>query len=147
MISKKYCREVFFHKDTLLRKRHGITLIEVVAGLVMVGSLLTVMIVTAGRFEKNRAKASQKLQAVRLADSLMTDFFASGFPSIGSEGLVPGSSQLHWKLTGQENPNAPTLLADVRLLIHKLDVPQQTLASIEVLINKDALGQRRSPLP
>jgi len=147
MISKKCWREVFFQNRKSLRKRQGVTLIEVVAGLVMVGSLLTVMIITAGRFEKNRAKALQKLQAVRIADSLMTDFFASGFPTIGSEGFVPGSSQLHWKVTGQENANAPTLLADVRLLIHKLDVPQQTLASIEVLISKDTLGQRRSPLP
>jgi prepilin-type N-terminal cleavage/methylation domain-containing protein len=51
--------------------RRGVTLIEVLAGLVLLGTVLSSSLIARGRFLRQAADAERQLTAARAADSLM----------------------------------------------------------------------------
>lgn len=132
--------------------RPGITLIEVVVGLALLGSLLVMMLMAAGRLEKQRKVSEEKLEAVAVLDRLISSFFSNGFPPTPSSGPVPGNERWVWQLANV-NTAAPESCSVARISI--LDTKKTSsrdtdpespsrlsLASVDVLVANSAFGQR-----
>ena len=136
----------------------GITLIEVVVGLVLLSTLLTVILISTGKLHRQQKAAIQKLEAVHLLDELTAEFFRKGFPNLDSVGPIESQPDRYWQVTGQPSPIAPDRLISVRLSI--LDSspvqPQATnllsppdpatatnrrLATLEILVSRDTIGR------
>src|SRR5436190_3116927 len=86
-----------------LKRRCGISLTEVVVGLALLGTLLTMLVVASGRLQIQRKAALDKLQAVNALDSLMSQFFSSGFPDLGSSGPIPSNPDWVWTVRKKDS--------------------------------------------
>lgn len=65
----------------------GVTLIEVLAALALLGSLAVAMLLSRGRLIEQHHRARQKLEAVQAADALLATWWADA--SHGSDGPIP----------------------------------------------------------
>jgi type II secretory pathway pseudopilin PulG len=136
----------------------GITLIEVVVGLVLLSTLLTVILISTGKLHRQQKAAIQKLEAVHLLDELTAEFFRKGFPNLESNGPIENQPDRYWQVTGQPSPIAPDRLISIRLSILDAspDQPQATnlqassdpttsttrrLATLEILVSRDTIGR------
>ncbi len=141
---------------TLRLLRSGTTLTEVVVGLALLGSLLTIMLVGAGRLERQRSAAEAKLDAVAALDRLISGFFSNGFPTLPSDGAVPERSHWVWKMskvnlaTPDGSSVARVAIVDLRNSADSSNVNSQgwatqewEIATIDVLIANSAFGQNR----
>ena len=138
------------------RTRTGITLTEVVVGLALLGSLLTIMLVGAGRLERQRSAADAKLEAVAALDRLISGFFSNGFPTLPSDGVVPERDHWVWTMS-RVNTAAPegcsvarVAIVDLRKIIESPRVNAQAesnrnreITTIDVLIANSAFGQNK----
>jgi type II secretory pathway pseudopilin PulG len=136
--------------------RVAITLTEVVVGLALMGSLLTIMLVGAGRLERQRSAAEAKLEAVAALDLLISGFFSNGFPALPSEGALPVKDGWMWTMS-RVNIAAPEGCTVTRFAIVDLrkanDLPNDNtinepnrvreIATIDVLIADTAFGQNK----
>ncbi len=77
--------------------RRGFTLIEVVAGLALLGTLLVSITLAKGRFTRQRAVADRQIQAIAATESLLAQWWQdlSTFPRQDT-GEVPGAADLSW---------------------------------------------------
>ena len=130
----------------------GITLIEVIVGLVMLSTLLTVILISTGKLRQQQKAALQKLDAVRILDDLTGEFFREGFPKLDSTGKVASRSDRYWQVTGKPNAIAPDSLFDIRISIHVADAASvgsvalsprtlPRLVAVEVLVSGDSIGR------
>lgn len=96
------------------------TLIEALAGLVMLGSLLTVVTIARSRANQQYARAQQRLAASRAADSLLAEWFSSPAPTVplNAHGTLPQAPHLRWRTTSRSNAGATAM----RALITRLEV-------------------------
>src|SRR4029434_11142198 len=82
------------------RRPAGMTLVEVIAGLVVLGTLLAAVTVARGRFLRQWAEADRRVPATRAADALLSEWL-SGSPQavpIRSQGpLVGGAANQIWR--------------------------------------------------
>ncbi len=77
---------------------NGFTLIEVIAGLAILGSLLAATVLARVAYTRQWVKANQKLEAVAAADALLAQWWRApeGLPVSGA-GDVPGWEKLTWR--------------------------------------------------
>jgi type II secretory pathway pseudopilin PulG len=80
------------------KSRLAMTLIEVVGGLALLGTLLVAVLLAKAKFTRQAATADRKLQAVAAADELLTVWRQdpNALPRDGS-GSVAGDRQLSWR--------------------------------------------------
>ena len=82
------------------RRRHvlGMTLIEVVAGLAILGSLLTATVFTKVRYKQQWGDSNRRLEAIRAADELLGTWWGdlTSFPR-SQRGDVPRYTSLIWR--------------------------------------------------
>src|SRR3954447_2506410 len=82
------------------RRQHprGLTLVEVVAGLALLATLLVAVLTTKARVTRQWTHAQRKLQDVSAADRLLADWWPrrDDFPR-QSSGTVPGDARLRWR--------------------------------------------------
>src|SRR3954464_10234738 len=76
-------------------RRAGVTLVEVLAGLVLLGTVLASVTIARGRFMRQWAQAEQRLTAVHAADALMARWMSGGpqavpVPAQGQVDDLPG---------------------------------------------------------
>ena len=123
--------------------RQAITLIEVIVGLVLLSTLLTVILISTGKLHRQQKAAIQKLEAVRILDELAGDFFREGFPNLDTTGPIENQPKLIWKQTGQPSPIAPDRLVNVRLGIFQSPASESNpqLATLEILVQRDQIGR------
>ena len=57
------------------RKRSGVTRIEVLAALALLGSLAVAMVLSRGRLREQHALAEKKLEAVEVADAMLSQWW------------------------------------------------------------------------
>ena len=121
----------------------GITLVEVVVGLVLLSTLLTVILISTGRLHRQQKAALQKLDAVRILDDLTGEFFRQGFPRLDSTGPIESRPDRNWQMTGRPNPIAPDRLLDVRISIlnQTAAAQSQRLATVELLVPVSSIGK------
>jgi prepilin-type N-terminal cleavage/methylation domain-containing protein len=123
-------------------RRRGLTLVEVVAGLALLSTLLVAVLTTKARVTRQWSHAQRKLQAVAAADRLLAEWWPRRdvFPR-QSSGRVAGDSGLHWQTT----PVGNSALNGMRTSVIRLDIVEgrasrpadEVLASVEVILDDE----------
>jgi hypothetical protein len=88
-----------------------VTLIEILAGLVILGTLLVSVAIARGRFLRQIAEADRRLVAVRAADALLATWM-SGPPQnvpVGKQGILDPVLSLTWRTRAIRDPDASRL--------------------------------------
>jgi type II secretory pathway pseudopilin PulG len=122
------------------------TLIEVIAGLALLGTLLSLLLLARARHIHRAAESAQRLAAVTAADELLSTWWArpEAFPRSGG-GDVPNHPALRWRTLPVPNPGLAALdAAAVRLEI--TDARNELLTSVELALPAEG-GRRVKPLP
>jgi type II secretory pathway pseudopilin PulG len=114
--------------------RRAITLVEVVVGLSLMATLLTGILVVAGRFEKQRRISQNKLPAIEILDQLLAEFFSKGFPILSSEGIIDTDREWHWKVAEASIQPSEDTLMTVRVSIAETHEAERQLAYVDVLV-------------
>ena len=120
------------------RDRHGLTLVEVVAGLALLATLLVSILMAFSAHAGQIRAAQDRLQAIEIADALLTRWTASdGIPAVGREDAVPGSEALWWRIVVSPSvaPSA-TGLHTVRLEVFErpANAPQRIVTSTDLFL-------------
>jgi hypothetical protein len=116
------------------RSRRAATLIEVLAGLVVLGTVLSAVVIARGRFVRQWAVAEQRLDAVRAADGLV----GSWMSGIGSVVPLRGEGVLEsgylWRTEPVVDENARKLDAVVvRLELYRREAGAKPVLAMELL--------------
>ena len=93
------------------RRRIGTTLIEVLAGLVVLGTLLVSVTMARARFLHQWSDADRRLVAIHAADAMISGWIAGPPQSIPlrSEGVLEKASDLRWRTSVIRDPQAASL--------------------------------------
>ena len=84
-------------------RRHGLTLLEVVAGLTLLATLLVGTILTYGSHIRQVKAAQQRLNATEIAERLLVEWYESeDGPPIRDEQIIEGTEGLRWRTTPLE---------------------------------------------
>jgi hypothetical protein len=118
------------------------TLIEVVAGLVILGTILASLAIARGRFARQWSVADRKLNAVRALDALVADWMnvpGSSVP-LNRQGAVPDAAKLIWRTRVLSDPAATKLCAAiVRVdIFDRADAEREMatpIASVDLLVH------------
>jgi type II secretory pathway pseudopilin PulG len=116
--------------------RAGLTLVEVVAGLALLSTLLVAVLTTKARVTRQWANAHRRLEAVSAADRLLATWWqdVDRFPRRAA-GLVPGNTSFTWRTTPIANPELKALNVSV-IRLEILD-GRNALASAEIVLDDD----------
>ena len=77
--------------------RAGLTLIEVVAAVAILGTILVGVVLAKSRHTHQLALAERKMAAVRAADELIAGWWTGSGVPIGGSGMVEGYEALFWQ--------------------------------------------------
>lgn len=112
-----------FDRSIPRRPPRGMTLIEVVAGLALLATVLVLVFSARDHVARQQVRADRRLAAVAAADALLADWMRSAetFPR-ASTGGVPGRPELIWTTRVVPNPPAEALGGQaVRLDVGRAD--------------------------
>jgi prepilin-type N-terminal cleavage/methylation domain-containing protein len=114
--------------------RRGMTLIELLAGLVVLGTVLASVTIARGRFVRQWSEAQQRLEATRAVDAMVAGWLSGPRAKvpIGVRGTVPGMKQHVWQTTVRPDKAAEAVGASV--------------VRLEVFDRADADTARRMPV-
>lgn len=115
-----------------LRAR-GLTLIEVVAAIAILGTLLVGVVLAKSRHTRQAVLAQTKMQAVLLTDELIAGWWDSeeGVP-IASEGVLSEAHALRWETRLVSNREISSLGARVvRVAVHGQDPALQVAEGLD----------------
>lgn len=88
----------------------GLTLIEVVAALAILGTLLVGIVLAKSRYNDQLRHARAQAGAVERADQLIARWWASpGGVPVGEEGVLPGGDRLRWRTRVVDNAEVAEL--------------------------------------
>lgn len=78
----------------------GLTLIEAVAGIAILGAMLAAVLVATSRLRAQDSRAARQIEACRIADRMLDELWKKpeDFPRKGT-GCVPGSRDWQWRAT------------------------------------------------
>ena len=95
--------------------RPGATLIELLAGLVILGTLLVSIAAARGRFARQWVEADRRLSAVRAADKMLGQWMAGAEQNIPVQGQgdLPGVTKCTWRTREIRSQGAEELRARV----------------------------------
>lgn len=114
----------------------GITLIEVLGGLTLLATLVVALVAIEARYTRQWAESGRRLDAVKAADALLTDWWKrlDDFPRDES-GDVPGTAHLRWRTIVVDKEVIPELACQkVRLEIVDRNVADRALVAVELLL-------------
>jgi type II secretory pathway component PulJ len=119
----------------------GLTLVEVVAGLALLSTLLVAVLTTKARATRQWSHAQRKLEAIAAADRLVTGWWQDldRFPR-RSAGRMPGASGLAWRTSPVAKPELSGLAVSV-VRVEVFDeaasgaADRTPLASVEVVLD------------
>ena len=114
------------------------TLVEVIAGLVVLGTLLAAVTVARGRILRQWGEADRRLQATRAVDAMLSEWL-SGSPQavpIRAQGpLVGGATNQIWRTQVIRDPAAAELGAIVvRLGVFETTAPTKATVAVDFLL-------------
>ena len=119
-------------------RRQGTTLIEVLAGLLLLGTLLVSVTVARGRFIQQWTAADRKLTAIRWADSQIAQWLAGPVTAVpvGGEGTLDAPAKCSWRTRRVADTSAESLgAAVIRLEIIDRENGNAALASVDFLLH------------
>lgn len=104
------------------RRRSGLTLTEVVAGLVLLTTVLSAVFVARGRFLRQHADADRQLAAARAADAMIGQWLAGPADRVPlrGEGELPGVKGCQWTT----RPISDATAASLGAIVVRLEVTQ-----------------------
>ena len=110
-------------------RRPGATLIEVLAGLVILGTLLVSIAAARGRFARQWVEADRRLTAVRATDKMLGDWMAGAEQTIPiqAQGDLAGAPKCWWRTREIASRGADEL----RARVIRLEVFDRTIRSRE----------------
>jgi len=117
-------------------RRRGVTLIEALAGLVILGTLLTAVTVARSRANHQYVQAQQRLAASRALDAQLAAWFSGPTPAVplNSQGTLVGAPHLRWRTTTRTDAVMTTLHA----LVARVEVfdasSRSAVLSVEVVV-------------
>lgn len=118
------------------------TLVEVVAALVILGTILAALAVARGRFTRHWAEADRKLAATKALDALITEWTDGPFASvpINRQGRLPNTRTCIWRTRALRTADAARLTAVVvRVEVFDRGDEQKSngvpVASIDLLVH------------
>lgn len=123
---------------TFWRPGAGLTLVETLAGMALLGTLLTAILIADARLKVQSRHAQQRIEACRIADALLDGWWKdrSKFPRMDS-GTV-NESGWRWRTHVLENDHAEALNAQmIALEIHAPDEPDRPATQTTVLLKKE----------
>ena len=118
--------------------RDGITLIEVVVGLAMLGGMLSVMLIASGKLETQRRAAQDKAVAVEVLDQTLGQFFRDSVQISGPQQSIeiPGHPSWSLILSRRAWTERSDVFDIVRFAIRDADRNYLNLATAEVLVKR-----------
>jgi type II secretory pathway pseudopilin PulG len=127
-----------------------VTLIEILAGVVILGTLLVSVAIARGRFLRQTAEADRRLAAIREADALLATWM-SGPPQnvpVGKDGVLDPAHNLTFRTRAIGDPDAARLGAIVvRLEVLDQSISASNRASAPVFTVEFLLHDFRAPRP
>lgn len=99
--------------------RRGLTLVEVIAGLVLLATLLTTVL-TAFKTHAAQIRGSrERLKANEIAQELLSGWLARGaLPAVGTQQAVAGTEDWKWRLLANDlQPSGAINIGSVRVEI------------------------------
>lgn len=127
--SKPYC---------VSRGRSGLTLVEVVAGLLLMSTLLVGILTTCGRHTRQIKRARQQMAAAALADRLLTEWARDPEQRFTENGCDPSDeSGLSWRWRTVESGNVPETMGieivRLEILSAKFHEEEKPLVAVEIV--------------
>ena len=87
--------------------RNGLTLVEVVAGLALLATLLVTILLAFGAHAGQIRQAERRLEAIAVADELLREWSAAGgIPEVGSHERLAEYDDLSWQIVSSPIPPA-----------------------------------------
>ena len=122
-------------------RRRGLTLIEVVAGIAILATLLVSILVAHKIHAEQLRKAQQRLAAIEELDRLLAEWSATGtWQPVGTEGEL---EELQWRVVASDARVPDELGAEiVRVEVFRQN---QVLASAELLSESSWPGEGLQP--
>jgi prepilin-type N-terminal cleavage/methylation domain-containing protein len=122
-------------------RRAGLTLIEVVAAIVILGTILVGVVLARSRHTRQIRLAERKALAVRQADALLTGWWTdpNGVP-VGDSGTCGQDGALVWETRLVHNPRAEDIGArTVQLTVRNAELTpayssDQPLVTVEIVL-------------
>ena len=120
-------------------RRDGLTLLEVIVGLVLMGSILVASLLGFSKHRRQLQLAEKRIQATFVADGLVQELSAQrgGIP-VPAQGAVPGQSGWIWKTSAV----GTTVMASIPMQVIRLELID-TRDPVTPLISVDLV--KRSP--
>ena len=119
--------------------RRGTTLVEVIAALVILGTILAAMLIARGRFVRQDVQARRKIEATRALDTLVGGWMngpTSAIP-VQSTGSFPDAPDQIWSTRVIRDPSAEEIGARV-LRVDVFDRSErQPVVSLDLLIHPE----------
>ena len=114
----------------------GLTLVEVVGGLVILATLLVSLLMAFNAHARQIKLAAAQLEAIELTDQLIAGWYAAGqLPAPGEEGTIPSKPTLSWRVMSVATDVSPVPARVMRVEV--VDTPAfgkpETLSSVEIL--------------
>ena len=132
-------------------RSRGLTLVELLAGLVVLGTLLTMVVTARGRFVEQWADADKKLAATRELESRVTSWIdrPTSMPRVPSEGPLTTVPTHRWRTQYVADPAATDLFTRVVrvevLPARSTRSHSKPLVAVEFLLRDDRLAPATQP--
>ena len=120
-------------------RRRGLTLVEVLAGTALLGTLLVSILLADGRCRRQSKAAEDRVAACRIADELLESWWAeSDHPWKAGSGKVDGHDGWRWR-TRQVERELPEAL-DCEVLAVDVIAPgeERAAVTVELLVRKES---------
>src|SRR5437016_4406954 len=111
--------------------RAAMTLIEIVAGLVILGTILASLAIARGRFARQWADADRRLAAARSLDALIAQWMDASPPQVplNRQGTLGDNTKLIWRTRVLRDPSAARLgAAVVRVEVFQRGMEERSLS-------------------
>ncbi|MFH5806755.1 prepilin-type N-terminal cleavage/methylation domain-containing protein [Alienimonas sp. DA493] len=127
--------------------RRGFTLVEVLAGLALLGTLLAALLVADAAQGRQAARAADRLAAVRALDALLTGWAADADAALppAPGGPLTADGRLVWSARRERRPGAAALGCVVLRVEARRDAAAgdgRPVASVELLVVDEVRGAR-----
>src|SRR5690349_172755 len=120
-----------------LKTRTAMTLIEVVAGLVILGTILASLAIARGRFARQWSAADRKLTAVKALDALVTEWMnapGEGAVPLDRQGRIGDAKGLIWRTHATQSPESRRLSAMI-VRVEVFDRAEFPVAAVDLLVH------------
>ena len=122
------------------------TLVELLAGLVILGTVLSAMVVARGRLLRQWGQADRKILAGKELDAMFADWteFPTFSPPIPGQGQLAGASHFIWRSQWVPNPAAVKLNSAVaRVEVFESMNARGPILTVDLLLHREP--PRRQP--